>query len=62
MTQSKCVSELLDNLLSERDNVLTHINIKRIKNTKFQVDLENPNVLICEIDLAISYSCEYQSL
>ena len=62
MTQSKCVSELLDNLLSEWDSVLTHINIKRIKNTKFQVDLENPNVLICEIDFAISYSCEYQSL
>ena len=47
MTQSKCISELLESLLSEWDNVLTHINIKRIQNTKFQVDLENPNVPIC---------------
>ena len=62
MTQSKCVSELLESLLSEWDNVLTHINIKRIQNTKFQVDLENPNVPICEINFAMSYSCEYQNL
>ena len=34
MTQSKCVGELLESLVSECDTVLTHINIKHIQSVK----------------------------
>ena len=61
MTQSYCVGELLENLVSECDIILIHINIKQIQSVQFQVALEIPNVRVLQIDFAKSYSCQYQN-
>ena len=40
MIQIKCVVKPLDSLVSEWGIALTHINIKQIQSTQFQVELE----------------------
>ena len=61
MTQSKCVDEPLESLVSEWDTVLIHLNIKLLKSAQCQADMEIPNLHILQTDFAISYYCEYQN-
>ena len=62
MTQSKCVGELFESLVIEREIDMTHINIYYANSkSQFQADLENPNACILQIDFALSYSWEYQN-
>ena len=57
MTQSKCVGELFESLVIEREIDMTHINIYYANSkSQFQADLENPNACILQIDFALSYS------
>ena len=55
------VGNVLDDFTECFEEILNHVNSKRIQAQAFHDDINDPNARVLEIDFAMVYQCEYQN-
>ena len=55
------VRNVPDNFTECFEEIVNHINAKRIQAQAFQDDINDPNARVLQIDFAMAYQCKYQN-